>query len=153
MLWSRSTMISYLAKLNQNPKGRRAQSISTNTIFYPLKLHMHIFLINSIMLSTIQHKAASHFCQATDTPMKFKKLSEWFDLDYDEKVDMMTLDREITSFVSLVGRYVMAVEGMTISRDLSELRCKVLFGCIGVPYDYNIFWSSQKMYTTSFRGV
>ena len=81
------------------------------------------------MLSTIQHKLVSHFCQGMDAPTASKKLSEWFDSDYDERLDMMMLDQEITSFVCIIDSYVTVVEGITILQGLSELRYKVFSGC------------------------
>ena len=72
------------------------------------------------MLSTIQRKAAGYFCQDTNVPMTSKKLSECFDLDYNETLDMMTLDHDIVSFVRIDDSYVTAVEGITISQDSFE---------------------------------
>ena len=67
------------------------------------------------MLSTIQRKAAGYFCQDTNVPMTSKKLSECFDLDYNETLDMMTLDHDIISVVYSVGCYEIIMEVNTIS--------------------------------------
>ena len=97
------------------------------------------------MLSTIQRKVVSHFHQATDTPTMPNNLSEWFDSDYDERVDMMRLDYKITSLVYIVDSYVTNGEGITISRDLLESQRKVFSGCIDVLHDYNIFLVPTKI--------
>ena len=91
------------------------------------------------MLSTIQRKGTGHFHQAMDVPTTPKRLSEWIDLDYDERLDMMTLYHEITSFVCIIDSCVMVMEVITILRDFSESRRKVFSGYVGVLYDYNVF--------------
>ena len=95
-------------------------------------------------MSNIQRKAASHFCQDMDASTKSDKLSEWFDSDYDERLDMMNLDHVITSFVCVVYNYVTVVKGITISQDFSESWCKVYSGYVGVPCNYNVFSLSAK---------
>ena len=51
---------------------------------------------------------------------------------------MMILDHEITAFKCLTDAYVTVVEGLAISWDLLESRRKVISGCVGEPFNYNI---------------
>ena len=81
------------------------------------------------MLSVIQYKAAGHFCKAKDaTPTTSSKLTEWFGSDYDDCIEMLALDPDITAFDCLSDGYLMVVEGVKISLDLSESRRKVISG-------------------------
>ena len=103
------------------------------------------------MLSVIQHKAAGHFRKATNTTAKSSpKLIEWFGPDYDDRIDILVLDPDITAFVCLSNGYLTVVEGVKISRDLSESRRKVISDCAGELYDYNVFSVPAKSLVQDF---
>ena len=68
------------------------------------------------MLSIIQRKAASHFRKATDaTATTSPKLTEGFGLDYNDRINILALDPDITTFACLSDSYLMVVEGVKIS--------------------------------------
>ena len=73
------------------------------------------------MLSVILYKAATHFRKATHTTATMSpKLTEWFGSGYDDCINMLALEPEITAFIYLSDGYLMVVEGITILWDLSE---------------------------------
>ena len=43
------------------------------------------------MLSVIQRQAIGHFRKAVDAIAKYSKLTEWYSLDYDERIDILVL--------------------------------------------------------------
>jgi len=61
------------------------------------------------MLSVIQRQAVGHFRKVMDTTTTSTKLSEWYTSDYDERIDMLALDHEITTFVCLSDGYLMII--------------------------------------------
>ena len=68
------------------------------------------------MLLVIQRKATSHFRKATDaTPATSPKLTEWFRSDYDNCIDMLALDPDISAFACLSDGYLTVVKGVKIS--------------------------------------
>ena len=111
------------------------------------------------MLLVIQCQAASHFRKATDATTIYPKLIEWFGLDYKGRIGMLILDHYITAFACLSDGYLTVVEGVNISRDLLESRHKVVSGCAGEPYYFNVFsvlvkeFSAGFFFVAYFRGV
>ena len=51
---------------------------------------------------------------------------------------MIALDYEITTFICLSGGHVTVMERLVILWDSAELRCKVVSGCFGGPFEYNV---------------
>ena len=92
------------------------------------------------MFSVIQRKAVDYFHKATVSTTTSPSLIEWFDLDYEEHIDMLALDTEITTFACLSNSHLMVVEVVTVLRDLSESRYKMISGYVGEPYNFNICW-------------
>ena len=90
------------------------------------------------MISVIQCQAAGHFRRATDTATIYTKLTEWYGLDYDKRIDILALDHEITAFACLSNSYLTIVKGVNMSQDSTESRRKLVLGCFGEAYDFNI---------------
>ena len=85
------------------------------------------------MILSIQHKAVGHFRKAMDAITSSTNMSKWYNSDYDERIDMLALDHEITAFVCPSAGYLAFVEGLVISQDLTESRPKGVSGCVGEP--------------------
>ena len=102
------------------------------------------------MLSVIQRQATGHFPKATDTTAISPKLTEWFSLDYNNRIDILALDHEITDFAYLSNGCLTVVEGLNISQDLSEARRKVVSGCVGETSNINIFLVPLKILVQDF---
>ena len=66
---------------------------------------------------------------------------------------MLALDHEITALAYLSGGYLTVIEGLSILRDLTESRRKVFLGCVGEPYDYNVFSVPAKNLVRSFVSL
>ena len=78
---------------------------------------MNTFFLNIIMIWFIHRQAAGHFRNDIYATTPYIKLSEWYELDYNEKIDMIGLDHKITAFACLSNGYLTVIEGLDISQD------------------------------------